>query len=134
MCRRAFRPSSFVSQAEALDDLLPEAFALVREASERILKMRHYDVQILGGIALHRGEIAEMATGEGKTLVALLPAFLNALTGDPVHVVTTNDYLAKRDAAWVGRVLRYLGLSVGAPGPKLTTSGVPFSFHISDLN
>ncbi|CAK9029395.1 unnamed protein product [Durusdinium trenchii] len=98
---------------ETLEELLPEAFALVREGSKRTLQLRHFDVQILGGITLHRGQVAEMATGEGKTLVAILPAFLNALTGHGVHVVTTNDYLARRDAAWVGQVLRFLGLTVG---------------------
>ena len=89
---------------QVLEELLPEAFAVVREASRRTLQLRHFDVQILGGIALHRGQVAEMATGEGKTLVAILPAFLNALMGKGVHVVTTNDYLARRDAAWVGQV------------------------------
>ena len=107
---------------EDLDSLLPEAFALVREASKRTLQLRHFDVQILGGIALHQGDIAEMATGEGKTLVAILPAFLNALTGDGVHVVTTNDYLARRDAAWVGRVLRFLGLTVGVIQSDMTSA------------
>ena len=105
-----------------LDSLLPEAFALVREASKRTLGLRHFDVQILGGIALHEGQVAEMATGEGKTLVAILPAFLNALTGDGVHVVTTNDYLARRDAAWVGRVLRFLGLTVGVIQSDMTSA------------
>lgn len=100
-------------QGEALDELLPEAFALVREASKRVLGLRHFDVQLMGGIVLHQGGVAEMATGEGKTLVAILAAFLNALAGQGVHVVTTNDYLARRDAAWVGRPLRLLGLSVG---------------------
>ena len=98
---------------ESLMDLLPEAFAVVREASDRVLKMRHFYVQILGGIALHQGRIAEMATGEGKTLVATLPAYLNALTGLGVHVVTVNEYLAKRDAEWMGKVYKFLGLSVG---------------------
>lgn len=107
---------------EALDELLPEAFALVREASKRTLQLRHFDVQILGGIVLHEGQVAEMATGEGKTLVAILPAFLNALTGEGVHVVTTNDYLARRDAAWVGRVLRFLGLTVGVIQSDMTPS------------
>lgn len=107
---------------ETLEALLPEAFALVREASKRTLRLRHFDVQILGGIALHEGQIAEMATGEGKTLVAILPAFLNALTGDGVHVVTTNDYLARRDAAWVGRVLRFLGLTVGVVQAEMSSA------------
>ncbi len=98
---------------EALEDLLPETFALVREAARRTLNMRHFDVQLLGGMVLHQGRIAEMKTGEGKTLVATLPAYLNALTGKGVHVVTVNDYLAKRDSEWMGRIYRFLGLSVG---------------------
>jgi preprotein translocase subunit SecA len=98
---------------EPLDDLLPEAFAAVREASRRVLGMRHYDVQLIGGAVLHEGRIAEMKTGEGKTLVATLPVYLNALTGKGVHVVTVNDYLAKRDSEWMGRVYRFMGLSVG---------------------
>ncbi len=98
---------------ETLDDLLPEAFAVVREASTRVLKLRHFHVQILGGIVLHQGRIAEMNTGEGKTLVSTLPAYLNALSGKPVHVVTVNEYLAKRDAELMGKVHRFLGLSVG---------------------
>ncbi len=98
---------------EILDELLPEAFAVVREAGKRVLGMRHFDVQILGGIILHKGQIAEMKTGEGKTLVATLPAYLNALTGKGVHVVTVNDYLARRDAEWMGQVHRFLGLKVG---------------------
>ena len=96
-----------------LDDILPEAFAVVREASRRTLGQRHYDVQLLGGIALHQGKIAEMMTGEGKTLVATLPAYLNALTGNGVHVVTVNDYLSRRDATWMGQIYSYLGLTVG---------------------
>ncbi|MBE5730452.1 MAG: preprotein translocase subunit SecA [Clostridiales bacterium] len=98
---------------ETTDDILPEAYAVVREASWRVLGMRHFGVQLLGGIALHQGRIAEMRTGEGKTLVATLPAYLNALTGNGVHVVTVNDYLAKRDAEWMGKVHRFLGLTVG---------------------
>ena len=98
---------------ETLDDLLPEAFATVREASKRVLGMRHFDVQLIGGIILHQGRIAEMKTGEGKTLVATLPVYLNALTGEGVHVITVNDYLAKRDSEWMGKVYRFLGLSVG---------------------
>ena len=98
---------------ESLDDLLPDAFATVREASERVLGMRPYQVQLIGGIVLHQGRIAEMKTGEGKTLVATLPAYLNALAGEGVHIVTVNDYLAKRDSEWMGKVYRYLGLSVG---------------------
>jgi preprotein translocase subunit SecA len=102
-----------VRNGESLDSVLTEAFATVREASRRVLGMRHFDVQLLGGIALHNGKIAEMRTGEGKTLVATLPAYLNALAGKGVHVVTVNDYLANRDAEWMGRVYRFLGLSVG---------------------
>lgn len=102
-----------LNDGETLDDLLPEAFAVVREASRRTLNMRHFDVQLMGGIVLHEGRIAEMKTGEGKTLVATLPAYLNALTGRGVHVVTVNDYLAKRDAEWMGQVYEFLGLSVG---------------------
>ncbi len=102
-----------VQAGESLDDLLPEAFATVREAARRTLGQRHYDVQIMGGAALHLGNIAEMRTGEGKTLVSTLPAYLNALSGDGVHVVTVNDYLAERDADWMGRVHRFLGLNVG---------------------
>ena len=101
------------SNGESLDDHLPEAFAVVREAARRTLGQRHYDVQIMGGAALHLGNIAEMKTGEGKTLVGTLPAYLNALTGEGVHIVTVNDYLAERDAEWMGRVHRFLGLSVG---------------------
>ncbi|XTZ19270.1 MAG: preprotein translocase subunit SecA, partial [cyanobacterium endosymbiont of Rhopalodia fuxianensis] len=98
---------------DILDEILPEAFAVVREAGIRVLGMRHFDVQILGGIVLHKGQIAEMKTGEGKTLVATLPAYLNGLTKKGVHVVTVNDYLARRDAEWMGQVHRFLGLSVG---------------------
>src|SRR5205085_2128109 len=103
-----------------LDDLLPEAFATVREAAIRTLGQRHYDVQLVGGIALHRGEIAEMKTGEGKTLVATLAVYLNALEGKGVHVVTVNDYLARRDADWMGQIYRFLGMSVGVIVPNLT--------------
>ena len=98
---------------ETLDDLLPEAFAAVREAAWRVLSMRPYRVQLIGGIILHQGRIAEMKTGEGKTLVAILPAYLNALEGKGVHIVTVNDYLAKRDSEWMGKVYRFMGLSVG---------------------
>ena len=101
------------NEGESLDELMPEAFAVVREAAKRTLGQRHYDVQIMGGAALHRGNIAEMRTGEGKTLVATLPSYLNALAGRGVHVVTTNDYLAERDSEWMGRVHRFLGLKVG---------------------
>ena len=105
------------AQGETLDDLLPEAFAVVREAAKRTLGQRHYDVQIMGGAALHRGNIAEMRTGEGKTLVSTLPAYLNGLSGNGVHLVTVNDYLARRDSEWMGRVHRWLGLSVGLVVP-----------------
>jgi len=96
-----------------LDTLMPEAFALVREASRRVLGLRHFDVQLIGGLALHLGKIAEMRTGEGKTLMATLPAYLNALTGDGVHVVTVNEYLAQRDSDWMAPVFRILGMTVG---------------------
>src|SRR6476659_7808857 len=102
-----------VRQGATLDDLLPEAFAVVREAGRRALNMRHFDVQLIGGMVLHGGRIAEMKTGEGKTLVATLPAYLNALEGKGVHVVTVNDYLARRDSEWMGRIYRFLGMDVG---------------------
>ena len=102
-----------------LDELLPEAFAVVREASKRTLRMRHFDVQLVGGMVLHYGKIAEMKTGEGKTLVATLPAYLNALTGNSVHIVTVNDYLATRDAEWMGKIYRFLGLTVGVNLPHM---------------
>ena len=108
-----------VAQGAALDDLLPEAFAVVREGSKRVMKMRHFDVQLIGGIALHQGKIAEMRTGEGKTLTATLAVYLNALTGLGVHVVTVNDYLAQRDAQWMGRLYNFLGLSVGINLPQM---------------
>src|SRR5213082_2732007 len=97
----------------ALDDILPEAFAVAREAGKRVLNMRHFDVQLMGGVVLHRGKISEMKTGEGKTLVATLPVYLNALTGRGVHVVTVNDYLARRDSEWMGQIYGFLGLKVG---------------------
>ena len=102
-----------LSEGETLDDILPEAYAVVREAATRVLGMRHYRVQLIGGIILHQGRIAEMKTGEGKTLVSTLPAYLNALDGQGVHIVTVNDYLAKRDAEWMGKVHEFLGLTVG---------------------
>jgi preprotein translocase subunit SecA len=108
-----------VENGESLDAVLPEAFAVMREAAKRVLGMRHYDVQLIGGMVLHQGKIAEMRTGEGKTLVATLPVYLNALAGKGVHVVTVNDYLAKRDAAWMGRVYNWLGLSVGVVFPGM---------------
>ena len=102
-----------VARGETLDDILPEAFAACREGSVRALGMRHYDVQLIGGIVLHRGGIAEMKTGEGKTLVATAPVYLNALSGKGVHVVTVNDYLAKRDTEWMGRLYSFMGLTTG---------------------
>src|SRR5690554_1815269 len=102
-----------LEEGEALDALLPQAFATVREASRRVMGMRHYDVQLVGGMTLHEGRNAEMKTGEGKTLVATAAVYLNALPGKGVHVVTVNDYLASRDAAWMGKLYRFLGLQVG---------------------
>ena len=102
-----------IARGASLDQVLPEAFATVREAAKRTLGMRHFDTQMMGGIMLHQGKIAEMRTGEGKTLVATLPVYLNALEGRGVHVITVNDYLAKRDAEWMGQVYKFLGLSVG---------------------
>ena len=109
-----------IADGETVDDLLPEAFAVVREAGRRVLNMRHFDVQLIGGMVLHGGRIAEMKTGEGKTLVATLPAYLNALEGKGVHVVTVNDYLARRDSEWMGRLYRYLGMTVGVIQHELT--------------
>src|SRR5208283_5202943 len=109
-----------VGNGEGLDAVLPEAFAAVREAGKRTLQMRHFDVQLIGGMVLHYGKIAEMRTGEGKTLVATLSAYLNALTGQGVHVVTVNDYLAQRDADWMGRIYRFLGLGVGVNLSQMT--------------
>ena len=108
-----------VEKGETLDQLLPEAFAACREASKRVLGLRHYDVQLVGGMVLHSGRIAEMRTGEGKTLVATLPTYLNALSGKGVHVVTVNDYLARRDSAWMGRVYNFLGMTVGVVYPGM---------------
>src|SRR5450756_1776842 len=102
-----------IAQGATLDDLLIPAFAVVREAGRRVLNMRHFDVQLIGGMVLHKGKIAEMKTGEGKTLVATLPCYLNALAGNGVHVVTVNDYLARRDSEWMGRLYKFLGLKVG---------------------
>src|SRR4051812_25864231 len=109
-----------IAEGATLDDLLVEAFAVVREAGRRVLNMRHFDVQLIGGAVLHKGKIAEMKTGEGKTLVATLPAYLNALEGKGVHVVTVNDYLARRDSEWMGKIYRFLGLSVGVIQHELT--------------
>ena len=114
-----------LAKGEELDDLLPEAFATVREAAQRTLGQRHYDVQLVGGIVLHRGEIAEMRTGEGKTLVATLAVYLNALEGKGVHVVTVNDYLARRDADWMGQIYRFLGMTVGVIVPNLSRFPAP---------
>jgi preprotein translocase subunit SecA len=102
-----------IEKGEPLDDILPEAFAVVRETSRRVLRERHFDVQLIGGMVLHQGKIAEMKTGEGKTLAATLPAYINALKGEGVHIVTVNDYLARRDSEWMGTIYRFLGLSVG---------------------
>ena len=102
-----------LANGKTLDDILPEAYAVVAEASSRVLNMRHFRVQLIGGIILHQGRIAEMKTGEGKTLVATLPIYLNALTGKGVHLVTVNDYLAKRDSVWMGKLYKFLGLTVG---------------------
>ena len=102
-----------VQEGKSLDDILPEAFALVRETAKRTLNQRPFDVQLIGGIVLHQGKIAEMKTGEGKTLAAVMPAYLNALTGKGAHIITVNDYLARRDAVWMGQIYHALGLSVG---------------------
>ena len=101
------------ANGESLDSLLPEAFATVREAGQRVMGMRHFDVQLIGGMALHEGQIAEMKTGEGKTLVSTLAGYLNALSGEGVHIVTVNDYLARRDSEWMGRLYHFLGMEVG---------------------
>ena len=108
-----------LAKGESLNDLMPEAFATVREAAHRVLGQRHFDVQVMGGAALHLGNIAEMKTGEGKTLVSTLPAYLNALEGKGVHVVTVNDYLAKFQSEWMGRVHHFLGLTVGVILPEM---------------
>lgn len=108
-----------LTEGETLDDLLPEAYAVVREAAKRVLGMRHFYVQLVGGIALHQGNIAEMKTGEGKTLVSTLPTYLNALPGEGAHVVTVNDYLARRDREWMGQVFEFLGLKVGLNLPDM---------------
>jgi preprotein translocase subunit SecA len=118
-----------LESGESLDDVLPEAFATVREASKRVLGMRHFDVQMVGGIVLHRGEIAEMKTGEGKTLVATLATYLNALEGKGVHVVTVNDYLARRDAEWMGQIHRFLGLTVGVIVPNIGEHARREAYH-----
>ena len=124
---------SRLARGETLDDILPEAFAAIREASDRVLGMRPYPVQLIGGIVLHQGRIAEMKTGEGKTLVAVMPCYLNALTGEGVHVVTVNDYLAKRDSEWMGKVHRYMGLTVGLviPGMKPAERRISYAADIT---
>ncbi len=114
-----------IAQGASLHDLLVPAFATVREAGRRILNMRHFDVQLIGGMVLHNGKVAEMKTGEGKTLVATLPCYLNALDGKGVHVVTVNDYLARRDAEWMGRLYNGLGLTTGIIGPRPQRSRTP---------
>jgi len=119
LCARTDTLRGRVGQGESLEDVLPEAFAVVREAGRRVLEMRHFDVQLLGGITLHEGRIAEMRTGEGKTLVATLPAYLNALTGRAVHIVTVNDYLARRDAQWMGAIYEFLGMRTGVVVPGM---------------
>ena len=113
------------SNGADLDDLIVPAFALVREAAKQTLKQRHFDVQLLGGLVLHSCAIAEMKTGEGKTLVSTLPAFLNALTGNGVHIVTVNEYLAKRDSEWMGKIFNYLGLTVGCISSEIKTTVKP---------
>ncbi|MFS8823126.1 preprotein translocase subunit SecA, partial [Synechococcus sp. W60.2] len=118
-----------LDRGESLDDLLPEAFAVVREAAKRVLNLRHYDVQLIGGMVLHEGQIAEMKTGEGKTLVATLPAYLNGLTGKGVHIVTVNGYLARRDSEWMGQVHRFLGLTVGLVQEGMSTDEKRRSYH-----
>ena len=128
--RRAARadrpvPASGYADGETLDDLLPEAFATAREAARRVLGQRHFDVQVMGGAALHFGNIAEMKTGEGKTLTCVLPAYLNALSGNGVHIITVNDYLAQRDAEWMGRVHQFLGLTVGVILPNRPAGRAP---------
>ena len=131
--RRAARSDRRVraryEKGETLESLLPEAFATVREASRRVLDKRHFDVQVMGGAALHLGNIAEMKTGEGKTLVATLPSYLNALTGRGVHIVTVNDYLAKRDSEWMGRIHHFLGLDVGAILSQMTPADRRKAYH-----
>ena len=122
-----------IANGESLDKLLPEAFAVVREASRRVIGMRHYDVQLIGGMVLHQGKIAEMRTGEGKTLVATLPVYLNALEGKGVHVVTVNDYLAKRDAAWMGKIYNFLGMTVDVvwPGMEMSDKAAAYAADIT---
>ncbi|MGH3495603.1 MAG: preprotein translocase subunit SecA, partial [Sciscionella sp.] len=117
------------ADGETLDDLLPEAFATAREAANRVLGQRPFDVQLMGGAAMHLGQVAEMKTGEGKTLTCVLAAYLNAISGDGVHVITVNDYLAARDAEWMGRVHRFLGLTVGVIVAELTPDQRRVAYH-----
>jgi preprotein translocase subunit SecA len=124
---------SRLDRGESLDDLLLEAFAVTREASRRVIGQRHYDVQLMGGAALHFGWVAEMRTGEGKTLVSTLPAYLNGLTGEGVHLITVNDYLARRDAEWMGRIHRWMGLTVGLVLPDLSDPAIKREAYASDL-
>ena len=121
-----------VAKGESLDALLPEAFAVCREAARRVLKMRHFDVQMIGGMVLHYGKIAEMGTGEGKTLMATLPTYLNALSGKGVHVITVNDYLAQRDAEWMGRLYSWLGLTTGVNLSQMD-HGIKQQAYASDI-
>src|SRR6185503_5241190 len=122
-----------LERGETLDDLLIEAFAVVREAGKRVLGQRHFDVQIMGGAGLHFGWVAEMKTGEGKTLVSTLPAYLNALAGEGVHLVTTNDYLARRDASWMGQVHQFLGLKVGVVLPEIDDPELKRQAYAADI-
>src|SRR5580693_7983184 len=122
-----------LARGASLDDLMIEAFAVVRETSRRVLNMRHFDVQLIGGMVLHKGRIAEMKTGEGKTLVATAPSYLNALEGKGVHVVTVNDYLAKRDSEWMGRIHRFLGLTVGLITPDVDDSVIRREAYACDI-
>ena len=122
-----------LSRGETLDELLPEAFATVRETARRTLGERHFDVQLIGGVVLHEGKIAEMKTGEGKTLVATLPVYLNALEGHGVHVVTVNDYLARRDAEWMGVIYNFLGMEVGVIVSNMPDSERYKSYRCGDI-
>ena len=129
LCAKTEQFKQRLSKGETLDDIMPEAFAVVREASRRVLGMRHFDVQMIGGICLHEGKIAEMRTGEGKTLVATLPTYLNAISGKGVHMITVNDYLAKRDSEWMGKLYRFLGLSVGLIGHDMDFPERKFAYN-----
>src|SRR5208282_2500968 len=122
-----------LERGESLDDLLVEAYAVVRESAWRVLGQRHFDVQLMGGMALHFGWIAEMKTGEGKTLVSTLPAYLNALDGQGVHMVTVNEYLATRDSEWMGELHRFLGLSVGRVGPDVDDPEAKRAAYFADV-